>query len=266
MINTDFHMHCNFSGDSDASMESMIKQAISLGFVQIALTDHIDFSPTGEKLYWIEYDEYLIEFNRLKEKYADQIKLVFGIEMGLEPQIKHIVDDFLKKYPFEFIIGSSHATEMKEHFSQDFFVGKTKKEAHNAYFLEILENVKLYDSFDCYGHLDYIARYGPYADKSLNYADYKEIIDEILKTLIQKGKGIEINTSALRYECLAPYPSVEILKSYKNLGGEIVTVGSDAHRPNHIGYGFDKAQHLLASAGFKWYTVFNKRKPINIMI
>ena len=266
MINTDFHVHCNFSGDASASMESMVAAAVEKGFKQIAFTDHIDFSPTGEKLYYIDYDEYLIEFNRIKDKYAGKIELVFGIEMGLEPQIAHVINDFISKYPFEFVIGSSHSTEMKEHFSEDFFQGKDKKTAHAMYFEEVYKNVTTINCFDCYGHLDYISRYGPYEDKSLNYWDHDEIIDEILMELISDGKGIEINTSALRYGLDSPYPCFDILKAYKDFGGEIITIGSDAHEPKNLGWQFDKARDVLLNAGFEYYTVFKNRKPKFIRI
>ena len=265
MINTDFHMHCNFSDDSSASMEDMVNEAVKRGFTQIAFTDHIDFYPLG-LLCANGYGKYLEEFGRVKAKYAGRIALVLGVEVGLDPKFADDINAYIARYPFEFIIGSSHTTEMKDHYNEEFFLGIDKKTAHTLYFQEVLENIKTFDCFDCYGHMDYISRYGPYQDKSLNYHEYQEIIDEILSGLITRGKGIEVNTSGFRYGNNAPYPSLEVLKAYKRLGGEIVTVGSDAHSPVHLGWRFDYARDMLLEAGFEYYTVFNNRKPEFIRI
>ena len=261
MINTDFHVHCDFSNDSSASMESMVNEAVRRGFKKIAFTDHLDFYPLGEFLCDNGYDEYLLEFNKLKTKYADNIELVFGVEVGLDPKFENEINEYIAKYPFEFIIGSSHTTGMKDHYLEEFFRGKDKKTAHTLYFREVLENIRVFDCFNCYGHLDYISRYGPYQDKSLMYDDYQEIIDKILRELIIRGKGVEINTSGFRYGIDSSYPSLEILKVYKRLGGEIITVGSDAHVPEHLGWEFKKVRDILLAAGFEHYTVFSDRQP-----
>lgn len=134
------------------------------------------------------------------------------------------------------------------------------------YFKEVLQNIKIYDEFDVYGHIDYIVRYGGYPEKVIKYKDYQEILDEILITLIQRGKGIEINTSGFRYGLNAPHPNQEILARYKNLGGKMITIGSDAHKTEDMCADFDKATEILKEMGYKEYAVFEKRKSKMIQL
>ena len=117
-----------------------------------------------------------------------------------------------------------------------------------------------------YGHLDYIARYVPNQSVPFSYRDYSDLIDAILKSIIEDGKGIEMNMSGYRYGLGMPNPCPDILKRYRELGGEIITVGSDAHTPENVGLRFEKAGEHLVQAGFKYYTVWKERKPVFIKI
>ncbi len=170
------------------------------------------------------------------------------------------IDELMKNH-YDFVIASSHVVDKCDLCTNDFFEGKTKFMAYLGYFADVLNNVKTCDFFSVYGHIDFINRYGNYADKKMVYGDYKFITDEILKTLIEKGKGIEINTSGYRYGLGHTHPQFELVKRYKELGGEIITVGSDAHVPEDIAKDFDKAYKMLEEAGFKYLTLFTDKKP-----
>ena len=124
-----------------------------------------------------------------------------------------------------------------------------------------MENIRTFDSFDVYGHLDYVVRYGPHKDAQYSFEKYRDILEDILKLLIEKGKGIEINTGGLKYGLKELHPCTGLLKRYKELGGEIVTVGSDAHKPENIGFGFARAEEVLKACGFRYYTLFQQRRP-----
>ena len=143
----------------------------------------------------------------------------------------------------------------------EFFEGRSEDEAHQEYFESILECVKETPYFDVYGHLDYVVRYGPTKNQNYSYQKHADIIDRILRTIVESGKGIELNTSGFRSGLGQPNPCVDILKRYKELGGEIITVGSDAHKPEHVGADFDKACTILKDCGFQYYTIFEKRAP-----
>lgn len=119
-----------------------------------------------------------------------------------------------------------------------------------------LENVRTSDCFQTLGHLDYVVRYGKSREKEYSYTDYADIIDEILKLLIEKEKGLEVNSAGLKYGLPFAHPHPDVLKRYRELGGEIITIGADAHKPEHIAYDFAKAEEILKSCGFKYYTEF----------
>ncbi len=261
MNRIDYHMHSNFSDDSDAKMEDMIKSAIAKGLNHIAITDHVDFMyPDPEYPFLIDYDEYKKAVLELKDKYESQIDIAFGVEMGFQPCAEKLIKDFLNEKDFDFVIGSTHCVAGLEMYGDSFYKGKTKKAAFREYFEDVLNSVKTYPVFNVYGHLDYVNRYGGYADNSLNYFDYKDIIDEILRELIARGKGLDLNTSGYRYKIGYAHPQKEILKSYKAMGGEIITTGSDAHKSEDVAADFDKAYALLEELGFKYVSIFKNQK------
>lgn len=266
MFLADYHIHTNFSIDSEAPMEEMIKSAISKGMKEIAITDHADFDP---KYYPMpDYTDYIPYFNQLKEKYKNDIKIALGVEIGLENQWADKINAFASKYNFDFIIGSSHATRTLDlYFDQkEYFKNKTKKEAYTIYFEEILKNINACPQFNVYGHFDFISRYGMYDDNSLEYKDYSDLIDSCLKNLIEKDKGIEVNTSGFRYGINCTYPTLTILKRYNELGGEIITAGSDSHKPKDTADHIDYAYSLIKEAGFKYVSVFRNQKAEFVLI
>lgn len=262
MIYSDYHVHSKFSTDSKAEMTDMIEKAIKLGLKEIMFTDHMDIGfPDKELPFILYYPDYSEAINLYKVLYMKKIDVLIGVEMGLQ---KHIVRDarmFTEFNPFDFVIGSTHVVNGIDLSDPKFYEGKTKKQAYTEYFETVLENAKLHDCYNVYGHIDYVNRYAPYDDKSFTYDEYKEIIDEILKVLVDKGKGLDVNTSGYRYGIGRPYPRIEILKRFKELGGEIITVGSDAHRPEDIADHFDEAYDIIKAAGFKAITSFRNKKP-----
>ncbi len=261
MFSADYHLHTSFSIDSEAPMEAVILSAISKGLDEIAFTDHVDYDM---KYYPVpDYDSYIPVFNELREKYKDKINIVLGIEIGLENKWADKINDITVSYPFDFIIGSSHCVLTKDlYFDRDeFFGGRTKEDAYTVYFEELYKNIQTCRDFNVYGHIDYISRYGIYEDNSLIYKEYAELIDKCLISIIEKGKGIEINTSGFRYGINGTYPSMDILKRYKELGGEIITVGSDSHKVEDVADHIDHAYDMMKEAGFKYVSIFRNRKP-----
>lgn len=262
MFYSDYHMHTNFSSDSPAPMEEMIQKAIRLGLREIAFTDHVDIDYPGHDYnFLVDYPTYRKTVEGFQEKYEGKINIRLGAEIGFQSHIKEQVAELYRNNAYDFVIGSTHCIEGVDLYYGEIFKTRTKDEAYTYYFEDLLRNVRMYDEFNVYGHLDYIDRYAPYPDKTLVYEDYKDLIDEILKTLIAKGKGVEINTSGFKYGLGHAHPQLPILKRYRELGGEIVTVGSDAHEPKHITHCFDKAYELLEAAGFRYITLFQNQQP-----
>ena len=261
MFRADYHIHTNFSIDSEAPMEAMILSAIDKGMTEIAITDHADFDTRHYPV--PDYTDYMPYFRALQYKYKDKINIILGTEAGLENKWSDKINKFLLSCDFDFIIGSSHGTQTLDLYfdRKEYFSDKTKKEAYTIYFEEIIKNIEAFPNFNVYGHIDFISRYGMYQDNSLEYKDYADLIDTALLSLINKGKGIEVNTSGFRYGIDTTYPSLTILKRYKELGGEIITAGSDSHRPADVADHIDYAYSLIQEAGFKYITVFRKQRP-----
>lgn len=270
-ITADCHLHSSFSGDSDTPMEEMVLKGISLGLNTMCFTEHHDIdypdSPEGSgSIFLLNTDSYLYDLARLKEKYRDRIRLLFGVELGLQPEILRKNAVYAKSYEFDFIIGSSHICHGRDPYYPAFYEGRSEEDAYREYFTSILENVKKFSNFDVYGHLDYVVRYGPNRDQNYCYEKYRDIFDEILETLLENGKGIELNTGGIKQGMKDFHPCTDILKRYRQLGGEIVTVGSDAHDTDQIAASFSRAAEVLQSCGFRYYTLFQNRTPEFIRI
>ena len=244
-------------------METMIQHAIKHNLVQLCFTDHYDYDyPATPKLAFdIDLPNYYKSFTQLKEKYKDKIKLLLGIEVGLQPHVYETTIKTIESYPFDFVIASSHVVDRQDPYWGPYYENKTKQEAYSRYLEDIYYNVSNYDEYNVYGHLDYIIRYGHYNDKRLYYEEHKDIIDALLKKIIETGHGIELNTSGYRKEFNEPHPNIDIIKRYHQLGGEIITIGSDAHFPEHLAYNFHIAYEVLHQCGFKYFTIFENRKP-----
>lgn len=257
----DQHMHCNFSGDSDALPEDMIKAGIAHGLSGICFTDHLDYDyPEEPNIFLLDFDNYFKALSDLREKYADKISVNIGIELGLQPQAAGQNLAVAEKYPFDFIIGSSHVVNHMDPYYPEFFAGRDEDEAYMEYFESVLENINSCVDFDVYGHIDYVVRYGPNKNAFYTYEKFKDIIDAILTQLISKGKGIEVNTGGFKYGLGHPNPTEDIIKRYRELGGEIITMGADAHVPEYVAYEFDNTAQIIKNCGFKYYTVFKNRK------
>lgn len=257
----DQHMHCNFSGDSDALPEDMIKAGIAHGLSGICFTDHLDYDyPEEPNIFLLDFDNYFKVLSDLREKYTDKISVNIGIELGLQTQAAGQNLAVAEKYPFDFIIGSSHVVNHMDPYYPEFFAGRDEDAAYMEYFESVLENINSDVDFDVYGHIDYVVRYGPNKNAFYTYEKFKDIIDEILTQLISKGKGIEVNTGGFKYGLGHPNPTEDIIKRYRELGGEIITMGADAHVPEYVAYEFDKTAQIIKNCGFKYYTVFKNRK------
>ena len=252
----DTQMHTHFSGDSEASLEEMIQQALHLNLKGICFTDHLDYDyPDNPDYFLLNMDAYQKEVASFQKRYANKLPILMGLELGLQPHLAAKHTTLLSKYPFDFVIGSSHVVHGFDPYFAQFYEEKTEEEAYREYFTSILENLAVFSDFDVYGHIDYVVRYGPTTNANYSYQKYSDVIDEILRKIIAMGKGIEINTAGFKYGLNHPNPTEDIIQRYRELGGEIITIGADGHKPEHIAYDFAKVPDILMHAGFRYYTV-----------
>lgn len=258
MITADFHTHTSFSSDSDEPLEKAAQAALEKGLKTLCITEHMDFDYPEDE-FNLDTNAYREELLRVRERYRGRLEILFGVELGLMDYLAPWLNKYTSLWDFDFIIGSSHLINGVDPYYPEYFEQHGDKEGIALYFRSILANIKSYDNFDVYGHLDYAVRYS--SAKSYAPADYWDILDEILKALVSAGKGIELNTAGLKYGLGWAHPHPDLLMRYRELGGEIITVGSDGHRAEHYAYAFDEAEEILKQAGFSYYTVFRNRKP-----
>ncbi len=257
----DFHLHTEFSGDSDTPAVSQIEKAIAMGMSRICITDHHDMDIVSPCDFNLNLPVYFPAMEELRARYQDKIQLEIGIELGLQNHIASRLSETAGQYPFDYIIGSCHFIDGFDPYFPEFFHGKTETQAYRRFFEVTLSRVRTLDCFDSLGHLDYVVRYGPAKNRDYRYGDYRDLIDAILEALIKKGKALECNTGGLHYGLGHPNPCEEILCRYRSLGGELLTIGSDAHVPDKVGFGFEHTRRLLKECGFSCYTVYHQRKP-----
>lgn len=260
MLYYDYHLHSNTSFDSKVETEDMVKRALELGMKEIIFTEHFEYRKEKYLLPLPDLNKYKEKIEGLKDKYSEKIDIMCGIELGMQSDIKDEIEDKIKDYKFDFIIGSVHTVLRQDFAFPGYFDKFTKKKAYEIYFKELLNSVKVYENFDVVGHLDYIKRYYPFENKDMEYKDYGDIVDEIYKDLMKKGKGIEINSSGIKYGMNCVHPNYDFLKRYYELGGEIITLGSDAHDLKHVGLHFKEIISTLEEIGFKFLAKYKKRK------
>ena len=266
-IISDFHLHTSFSEDSETPMETMVLSAIRRGLKTICFTEHLDLDfPPEYGTFSLDLNAYTTELFRLQSRYEKDIEILLGIEFGMQPHLWEQYLDITNYYPFDFIIASQHLLDRADPYSPRYWQGKNEQECYKAYFTQMLSNLQTMKSYDTLGHLDYIVRYGPNKNKHYSYETYAACIDPILEYLIRHEKCLEVNTAGLKYGLGHPNPEESVLRRYRELGGTLITIGSDAHRPEHIAYDFEKAEDILRSLGFQSYTIFRQRKPVQISL
>ncbi len=258
MITADLHTHTSFSTDSGESLLNAAASAEKKGLKTLCVTEHMDFDyPGGE--FVLDTRAYKEELMRVRELFEGRVEILFGVELGLADYLAPRLSEYLSGWDFDFVIGSAHLVDGEDPYYPEYFDGYGDKNGLLRYFECELADLCAFKEFDVFGHLDYAVRYS----KSKTYApkDFVEVTDEILRELVKGGRGIELNTAGLKNGLGFAHPHADILKRYRELGGRIITVGSDAHRAEDIAYSFEDAREILINAGFEYYAVFRKRKP-----
>lgn len=269
----DYHIHTDYSDDCKYPMEEVVKDAISMGVKEICFTDHVDYGvktdwDSGEEVVYkagmarlnVDYPRYYEEILELQQKYADNIRIKLGMEFGVQMHTLDKYEKLFAAYPFDFIILSLHQAEDKEIWCKEFQEGKEWKEYNEKYYQEMLSLVQNFKNYSVLGHIDFITRYD---DNGIYpFEKVQPIIEKILKTVIADGKGIEVNTSCYRYGLKDLTPSRAILELYRELGGRILTIGSDSHKREDLCNYIEETKQELKKIGFKEYCTYEKMQPI----
>ena len=255
----DYHMHSRVSFDGKSDALDMALAAKERGLEEICFTDHIDHEINVEKEIMVfDQQVYNETYNNLE---VPGLKIRRGVEYGLKIGNRQQLLEDLKRYPFDFVLGSVHFVKEEDVYLEPYWVGKSLQEAYREFMEETLICVQEHEDFDVLGHLTFICkgRGNPYKEL-LYYKDHREIVDEILRELARKGKGMEINTSGVD-RCGGFLPTADFFRRFKELGGEIVTIGSDAHNAERVGQYAGEACEIMKEI-FGYVCTFEKRQPI----
>lgn len=261
MFLADYHIHSKYSFDGHEEIAAICEEAILRGMQEIAITDHYDFFTDQSYRRPPDCAGLFDEIARNQERYRDRLIVRAGIEIGQPQAAPAEYEQFLADYPLDFIIGSIHNLEDAYDVGEYDFRKVQIKELYPVY-LEALMKMTAEHDFDVCGHITYPMRYvseqfGEYPDTSA----YLEQIRELYRSLIERGKGIEVNASGFFQRMQCAMPDLALVKLYRECGGEIITVGCDAHYLKHVGCSIKLGQNLLKEAGFSYVTTFAQRKP-----
>jgi len=260
----DYHVHTHHSLDSEALMEEHCARAVKIGLKEIAFTDHYELNPLDEGKGYFDFEAYWKELNYCRNKMGESLSILSGLEISEPHLYPEEIKEFLSGKNFDLLIGGIHWIK-DEALYRDFWSQKNYKEAYSLYFEEVFKMAKTAD-IDVLAHLDHLKRYAPQDIPSFGPSDFRGQIEAILKVIIERNIALEVNTSALKLKLFSSdhetFPSFEIIAWYRNLGGELLTLGSDAHDPSFLALGFERICSFLEEVGFRGITVFKKRRPL----
>ena len=263
----DEHTHCYHSHDSIVSPRDMIKRAIELNISYYAITDHYDLDciHTYPGYHQLDLYNHFKEIESLKKEYKDQIEIASGVEVAWCKEMEDKYRERLSKYDFDITLDSVHLVNNIDCYDMRFYENKTQHQAYSEYIDACYQSLHAPYHIDVLTHFGYCVRKAPYENPVWKYEDYKEQVDMVLKTLIEKGIALECNTHTKQLP-LNFLPTLDMLKRYKELGGELITFASDAHQPCRVLEKYDVATAQIKELGFKYLFKFIKHKPIAVKI
>lgn len=244
-------------------MEAMCQAALKLGMREIAITDHADFEPRDVCCGYFRPGPHWRAIDRCRSLFDGQLTIRAGVECGESHLYRSQVERLLSANEYDFVLGSIHWADGRPVFDDTFFDGLTLDEGVALYFDELIELARG-GTYDVLAHIDIVRRavYRRFGNQTLDLRPHEGRVRQALRIVAERGKGIEINTGYLRKGMGDPGPSVEMLGWFREEGGQIVTLGSDSHRPGQVGDGFQMARDMLRQAGFEQPATFERRKVV----
>lgn len=255
----DFHMHTRVSFDGHDTGLQMALAAKEAGLKEICFTDHLDYDPAAQvQTMVMDFDSYAAEYDDLE---VPGLLIRRGMEFGMLPDNAAQFSRDLSRRNFDFVLGSVHFAEGMDVYFAPYWEGKTRLQAERRYLEETLACVRHHDSFDVLAHLNFISKaHANTSGQNMKLDDHRQIVDEILMELVRKDKGLEMNTSGV--DRVGGFlPTADFFLRFKELGGRIVTVGSDAHKSHRVGQYSREACEILKEI-FGYVCTFENRQPV----
>lgn len=268
----DNHNHSEFSFDGKrTSVEASSRAAAEKGLAGLCFADHCDIyvpeqtlkeSPRSNDLADIPAQQK--EIDRVQDL-LPQVKILKGIEIGMHPNCREQVLKVMSKNSFDQVVASIHYLGDTDPFFGSYFRDKDWKQAYGGYLETLYNEMSHWGDFDIMGHYDYVVRYWDYEQGDILYKDFPDVFDEIFRYLIHNGKALEINTKSYQnYHGRRAEIDNNVLLRYKEMGGEIISFGSDSHDAHVVGHDFEKYAALAKSLGFRWSAHYEKRKLVQL--
>jgi histidinol-phosphatase (PHP family) len=254
----DYHIHTRFSEDGTDTPEAMCRRAIELGIPEIGFSEHWDVGPYEKNPRFFQPEPWYEEIERLRGLFAGRLTIRAGVEVA-EPHLYPAgTAEVLGRVPFDYVLGSVHFVGPNFMFDEAYFRRHTADQVYESYFAEV-EAMLANADLDVVAHLDVPARTGK---PILGYEPvrYESPIRRILEIVVRRGLALDLNTAGLRKPARNLMPDPLILKWHVEMGGERVTLGSDAHRVEHLGLGGEAALEALRAAGLGQVTQFERRQ------
>ena len=266
MFLADYHMHTNFSPDAHDPMLDMALAAADRGINELCFTDHVETcaqSPyvTDQFPPFTQWDELRETFEDVKSKTAGRLDVHLGVELNDPHFVPDVAKEIYADPSLDFIIGSIHNIRDTDDFCYlEYTSLEYCRSLLEQYFKEYIELART-ECFDVLGHLGYVQRYLARQGITYDTMEFEPLIRELFNITVGMGKGIELNTSTMHDALGRLIPDVSVIELYRQCGGEIVTVGSDAHYVCHAGYGIADAYELLRTLGFKYVSTYRAHEP-----
>ena len=273
MVLFDNHNHSQFSFDGQrTSVEDSARAAMSAGLGGLCFSDHCDhYVPPMKASFenlrpeYFDVREQQAEITRVQNVLGDSLRILKGIEIGMYAECREQIRNVLNSNSFDQVLASVHYIQQTDPYYGGYYEGKDWKEAYGGYLETIYKEMTWLGDFDIMGHYDYIVRYAPYPVTSIRYSDFSDIFDEMFRYLIHEGKALEINTKSYEgHRGRIVELDHNVLLRYRDMGGEIISLGSDSHEPSRVGAGFHHFAGLLRSLGFRWTAHYENRRLVQL--
>jgi len=263
----DLHVHSTCSADGGSAILDYARRAAATGLRVIGFCEHVDFDPRDRAYEYLDAGRYDLEIAATREE-VPGVRLCQGVEITYQAGLEARIRGWLAARRWDYVVASVHLVDYADGWAmisepravEDYYAGHTRRQAYVPYFEELLRAVRS-GLGDVLGHLDLIKRYGVTHYGAFRPAEFEAEIRAVLRAMVEAGMGLEINTSGWRQAPGEPYPGLEVVRWYRELGGEVLTVGSDAHRVEDLGAGVPRALDLARAAGFRAVAAFEAGRP-----
>lgn len=259
----DYQVHSFRSHDGKASIDDQCARAALIGLDEIGFSEHKDFDPSDPVVDYFEYDTYMIEIEAARAKWGDKLKIRAGIEIDYQIWFEDKIDSYLDKHAFDFVIGSVHYVDKAMLMTPAYNSCRTAHEAYHDYFKAVQDSISS-GLFDILGHLEYANRRGIAAWGAYDPEYYRPELESLFQALISSGKPLEINTAGLHQGLGITYPTSKTVSIYTQMGGNLLSIASDAHHPDQLAHAYSHAAKIAQSLGLTHLCTWQNRNRIEV--